>query len=65
MESWFAAKDKGDFPVLGIEAEAGKLLAFSRFGTFRAWSAYKYTVENSVYVHKDHRGAGLGKLVMQ
>jgi L-amino acid N-acyltransferase len=65
MEPWFAAKDKGNFPVVGIENEAGTLLAFGSFGTFRAFPAYKYTVEHSVYVHKDHRGHGLGKQVMR
>lgn len=65
MGSWFAAKDKGNFPVIGIEDDAGALLAFGSFGTFRAWPAYKYTVEHSVYVHKDHRGRGLGQEVMQ
>lgn len=65
MEAWFAAKDKGNFPVIGIEDEAGALLAFGSFGTFRAWPAYKYSVEHSVYVHKDHRGRGLGLQVMR
>ena len=65
MEPWFAAKDKGGFPVLGIEDAAGTLLAFGSYGTFRAWPAYKYTVEHSVYVHRDHRGKGLGRVVME
>ena len=65
METWFANKDKGGFPVIGIEDEAGTLLAFGSFGTFRAYPAYKYTVEHSVYVHKDHRGKGLGQVVMR
>lgn len=65
MEAWFAAKDKGAFPVVGIEDATGMLLAFGSYGTFRAWPAYKYTVEHSVYVHKDHRGKGLGLQIMQ
>lgn len=65
MEAWFAAKEKGGFPVIGIEDEAGALVAVASFGSFRAWPAYKYTVEHSVYVHKDHRGRGLGREVMQ
>ena len=65
METWFANKEQGKFPVIGIENAAGKLLAFGSFGTFRAWPAYKYSVEHSVYVHKDHRGQGLGIQVMQ
>lgn len=65
MEAWFAAKEKGNFPVLGIEDADGTLLAFGSFGTFRAWPAYKYSVEHSVYVHQDHRGRGLGVQIMQ
>lgn len=65
MQSWFAAKDVGHFPVVGLENEAGQLLAFGSYGSFRAWPAYKYSVEHSVYVHKDHRGQGLGVQIMQ
>ena len=42
----------------------GVLLGFASYGTFRAWPAYKYSVEHTVYVHKDHRGKGLGLLLM-
>ena len=65
MSTWFAAKAQGGFPVLGLEDENGQLLAFGSFGTFRAWPAYKYSVEHSVYVHTAHRGRGLGITVMQ
>ena len=64
MEPWFAAKEKGNFPVIGLEDDAGQLLAFGSFGAFRAFPAYKYTVEHSVYVHKDHRGKRLGKAIL-
>lgn len=65
MEAWFATKDKGRFPVIGIENTDGTLLAVGSYGSFRAWPAYKYTVEHSVYVHHNHRGQGLGLQVMQ
>lgn len=71
MLAWFETKRRGGFPVIGIEAEDGggdggrTLLAFGTWGTFRDRPAYKYTVEHSVYVHKDHRGHGLGRIVMQ
>ncbi len=65
MESWFEAKAKGGYPVVGVEDADGTLLAFGSYGAFRAWPAYKYTVEHSVYVHKDHRAKGLGRIVMQ
>lgn len=65
MVTWFKAKHDGGFPVLGVENADGRLMAFGSYGTFRGWPAYKYTVEHSVYVHKDHRGRGLGRTVLQ
>lgn len=65
MLPWFDAKRAGNFPVIGVEDADGGLLAFASYGTFRGWPAYKYTVEHSVYVHKDHRGQGLGRMVMR
>jgi len=65
MDEWFAVKGRGNFPVLGLEDASGTLVAFGSFGTFRAWPAYKYSVEHSVYVHTDHRGKGLGFQIVQ
>ena len=65
MVAWFEAKRSGNFPVIGLEDEQGKLLAFGSYGTFRAFPAYKYSVEHSVYVHEDQRGKGLARLLMQ
>ncbi|MDG0027235.1 GNAT family N-acetyltransferase [Trinickia sp. Y13] len=65
MVAWFDAKQSGGFPVIGVEDGSGKLMGFGSYGTFRAWPAYKYTVEHSVYVEKDHRGQGLGRVLMQ
>ena len=65
MVGWFKSKELGKFPVVGIEAEDGELLGFASYGTFRAWPAYKYSIEHSVYVHKNFRGKGLGQKLMQ
>lgn len=65
MRPWFEAKENRQFPVLGAVAATGQLLGFATYGTFRERPAYKYSVEHSVYVHKDHRGQGLGRALLQ
>ena len=65
MATWFATKRANGFPVIGVEDEAGTLLGFASYGTFRAWPAYKYSVEHSIYIHRDHRGKGLGRRLLQ
>ena len=64
MEKWFAEKSTGRYPVIGAVDEAGVLLGFATYGMWRVRPAYKYTVEHSLYVHKDHRGKGLGDLLL-
>ncbi len=64
MKVWFETKAQNDFPVIGILDEDNRLMGFGSYGTFRIRPAYKYTIENSLYVHKDFRGKGLGKILL-
>jgi phosphinothricin acetyltransferase len=64
MVEWFRVKAERRFPVLGAVAADGALMGFATYGTFRAWPAYKYTVEHSVYVHEDHRRKGVARALM-
>jgi L-amino acid N-acyltransferase len=65
MAGWFEAKRKGAFPIIGVESDSGEFMGFASYGTFRAWAAYKYSVEHSVYVDLRFRGRGLGKMLMK
>ena len=65
MAGWFDAKAKGRFPVIGIEDDSGALMGFGSYGTFRAWPAYKYSVEHSVYVDARFRRRGVGRLILE
>ncbi|HWB25804.1 MAG TPA: GNAT family N-acetyltransferase [Chitinophagaceae bacterium] len=60
---WFETKQLQGFPVFVAEEE-GKIVGFSSIGPFRAWAAYKYSVENSVYVRSAARGRGIGKVLI-
>ena len=65
MTGWFESKRRGGFPVWGALDEQRRLLGFATYGTFRAWPAYKYSVEHSVYVTSDARGQGVGSALMR
>ena len=62
-KQWWETKKSQGFPVFVAEDE-GQISGFSSIGPFRAWAAYKYSVENSVYVASDARGKGIGKLLI-
>jgi phosphinothricin acetyltransferase len=61
---WFRIKEAQGYPVFVAE-ENGKIAGFSSMGPFRAWAAYKYSVENSIYVAAGQRGKGIGKLLLE
>lgn len=62
-KEWFRTKQRQGFPVFVAENN-NKIIGFSTIGPFRNWQAYKYSVENSVYVSSEQRGKGIGKLLL-
>ena len=60
--AWFQDKVAKNLPVL-VAVDHDEVLGFSTYGPFRIWAAYKYTVESSVYIHPEHKGKGIAKLL--
>ncbi|MFC0211461.1 GNAT family N-acetyltransferase [Paenibacillus chartarius] len=61
---WFREKRIGGFPLIVLEQE-GHVAGFATYGPFRAWPAYKYTIEHSLYVDRQYRGQGAGRTLLQ
>jgi L-amino acid N-acyltransferase YncA len=55
--------DRG-YPYLVAESE-GEVLGYAYAGPYRPRPAYRFTVENSVYVRSDALGRGTGRMLMQ
>ena len=61
--AWMKARLALGYPVL-VAAEGPVVLGYGTFGDFRAFPGYRYSVEHSVYIHVDHRGRGLGRVIV-
>ena len=47
-----------------VAERGGAVLGFAYAGPFRPRAAYRYTLEDSIYVHPDATGAGIGRLLL-
>lgn len=56
--AWFAERGP-EYPVTVAELE-GRVVGWGSLSPFRTRSAYRFTCENSVYVHHEHHGRGIG-----
>ncbi|UHS55958.1 GNAT family N-acetyltransferase [Agrobacterium vaccinii] len=63
-KEWFKARKDRGFPVI-VAVREGSVVGYASYGDWRAFDGYRHTREHSIYVHKNARGAGLGKLLMQ
>ncbi|BAU76822.1 GNAT family N-acetyltransferase [Metapseudomonas furukawaii] len=62
---WLAERTAAGFPVLVALNDAGEVLGYASYGTWRSIEGFRHTVEHSVYVRGDQRGQGLGPALMQ
>jgi L-amino acid N-acyltransferase len=64
-KKWFDEKKAAGHPVLVAERD-NKVVGFIAYGPFRAWPAYKYTVEHSVHIDINYRRQGIaGSLIKE
>lgn len=63
-KQWYEKKKQEGYPLLVFE-ENDKVVGFATFGPFRDYPAYKYTIEHSIYVHKDYRNHGIATKLMK
>jgi phosphinothricin acetyltransferase len=64
MGARFDGLTAGGFPYLVAE-KAGAVLGYAYAGAFRPRPAYRFVVEDSVYVAPQAKGQGVGLLLMQ
>jgi L-amino acid N-acyltransferase len=58
----------GGLSILVVEIDHGsgpKVIGFGSLSFYRDRPGYRTSVEDSVYVHRDHHGAGVGDLLLE
>jgi phosphinothricin acetyltransferase len=63
-QTWFNERREAGFPVIVTE-QGGKITGFASYGKFRTWPCYRFTVEHSVYVHRNWRGQGISNVLLK
>ncbi|WP_137178038.1 GNAT family N-acetyltransferase [Roseomonas sp. AR75] len=53
------------FPYLVAEGEGGRVLGYAYASHWRTRPAYRFSCENSVYVHKDAGRGGIGRTLLE
>lgn len=62
-EAWFDARLSQGLPFI-VARDASGVVGFGTFGDFRAWPCYQFSVEHSLHVRADRRGAGIGRAIL-
>ena len=63
QRAWLAAH-AGAHPALVATDEAGAVAGFASLSPYRDRPAYSTTAEDSVYVHRERQGQGVGRLLL-
>ena len=64
MVARFEALAAGGFPYLAA-TNGGRVVGYAYAGPFRPRPAYRFVVEDSVYVAPDAKGRGIGRLLLE
>src|SRR5687768_16829961 len=62
--SWFHSHNKSTRPLF-VWLEDETVIAWLSFKDFYGRPAYRHTAEIAIYIHENHRGNGLGKILLQ
>ena len=63
-KKWFESHKPETHPIIVAEAE-GKVLGWGSLSPYHSRCAYRFTVENSIYIHNEHLKQGIGTVILE
>ncbi len=64
QRGWLAARSGAFAAIVGIDPVSRQVISFASLSPYKERAAYSTTVENSIYVHRDFAGRGVGRQMM-
>jgi phosphinothricin acetyltransferase len=66
QREWIATRDGAHAALVAVDPDLGdRVVGFGSLSPYRDRPAYATTVEDSVYVDRDHQGRGIGGLLLE
>lgn len=64
QRDWLAARSGAFSAIVAVDVASRRVVGFASLSPYKERAAYSTTVEDSVYVHRDFGGRGVGKALM-
>lgn len=66
---WFDRQTQDNFPVhVAVDDSSQRLVGFAAYSHFRGagyWPGYRFTVEHTIHVARQHQGRGVGQALLR
>lgn len=64
QQAWLVARSGAHPAIVAVDRATAAIVGFGSLSPYRERPAYSTSVEDSVYVHADHRGRGVGRVLL-
>lgn len=64
QETWLQARSGAFSAIVAVDDSTGEVVGFGALSPYKERAAYRTSVEDSVYVHRDRAGEGIGSLIL-
>ncbi len=61
---WYLERERDGYAIFVAVDVSGRVVGWSALNPYHSRCGYRFTAENSVYVAAEHRGHGIGKLLL-